>query len=133
MIGTRMAVRVLIVDDEPDAVETCTRLLERWDVICLKAYSGVEAIELIDAERPNLVITDFNMPGPDGLQVAKHAQTTLPPIPVILVTAYHNPSTEFAARRTGVTDYLVKPFTNDELMVSVKQALGESGLGHRRR
>jgi DNA-binding response OmpR family regulator len=75
------------VDDEPDLVDTCARLLARRGHACLIAHTGRQGITLIDRERPRLVLTDLYLPDVDGLSVLRHAAEQVPPIPGILMTA----------------------------------------------
>src|SRR3990170_6530586 len=67
--------KTLIVEDEPDLLETCVRLLRQVGHSCLTARSGREAIALIDAEHPDLVVTDLRLPTLNGLAVTRHARS----------------------------------------------------------
>lgn len=116
---------VLIVDDEPDLVATCARLLRRKGYRCLTASSGREAIGLMDAERPDLVVTDLSMPVADGLLVTRHARRRVPPVPVVLMTAYASRDSELDAREAGAAAFVKKPFTLQELMSAIELALAQ--------
>jgi CheY-like chemotaxis protein len=118
-----MSRTILIVDDEPDLVVNCERLLQREGHSCLQAHTGPDAIRLIDRERPDLVVTDLRLPGAGGLTVAHHARSRVPPIPVILITAYDSPQARIAAKETGVAGYLAKPFSNATFLDAVERAL----------
>ena len=85
--------------------------------------TGPDAIALIDRERPDLVVADLRLPGVDGLAVARHARGRVPPIPVILITAYDSPQARAAARESGVSIYLAKPFANAAFLDAVRRAL----------
>jgi CheY-like chemotaxis protein len=115
---------VLVVDDEPDLVVNCERLLQREGHSCLQAHTGPDAIRLIDRERPDLVVTDLRLPGAGGLTVARHARSRVPPIPVILITAYDSPQARVAAKESGVGSYLAKPFSNAAFLEAVQRSLG---------
>lgn len=115
--------KILIVDDEPDLLETCVRLLRQVGHTCLTASTGREAIALIEAERPNLVVTDFRLPTTDGLAVARHARRSSPPTPVIVFTAYPSPHTKREAHEAGATIFLPKPFSAAEFLDAVSRAL----------
>ncbi len=80
---------VLIVDDDPDAVELLSEFLEREDYHVLKAFGGEEAIEIIEKERPSMVITDLMMPVVDGFEVIRRVRSdpAMSDIPIIVVTA----------------------------------------------
>lgn len=114
---------ILVVDDEPDLVVNCERLLRRVGHVCLQAHSGTEAVGLIDRERPDLVVTDLRLPGADGMAVARHARQHVPPIPVILITGYDSPQARTAAQESGVDVYLAKPFSNAAFLEAVQRAL----------
>jgi CheY-like chemotaxis protein len=114
--------RALIVDDEIDLLDTLRRLLGRCGYTCLTASSGAEAIALIDAEAPDVVVTDLHMSGIDGMAVARHAQGQRPPIPVVLMTACATREAERQAHSLGGTLYLAKPFASADLVNSVARA-----------
>jgi CheY-like chemotaxis protein len=114
---------VLVVDDEPDLVATCERLLARIGHVSIRAYTGPDALALIDREGPDLVVADLRLPGVDGLKVARHARGHVPPIPVILMTAYDSPQARSVARESGVGAYLAKPFSNAAFVDAIQRAL----------
>jgi CheY-like chemotaxis protein len=113
----------LVVDDEPDLVANCERLLRRVGHTPLCAHTGPDAMALIDQEKPDLVVADLRLPGTDGLAVARHARDHTPPIPVILITAYDSPQARSAARESGVGVYLAKPFSNAAFLEAVLRLL----------
>jgi len=118
-----MARTILVVDDEPDLVANCERLLRRLGYTCIQAHTGPDAVALIDRERPDLVVTDLRLPGTDGLAVARRARQHVPPIPVILITAYDSPQARSAASESGAGTYLPKPFSNSAFVDAVQRAL----------
>jgi CheY-like chemotaxis protein len=120
---------ILVVDDEPDLVANCERLLQREGHLCLQAHTGPDAMRAIDQERPDLVVTDLRLPGAGGLTVARHARSRVPPIPVILITAYDSPQARLAARESGVGSYLAKPFSNAAFLEAVQRALAPAPSG----
>ncbi len=113
--------RVLIVDDDADMVTTCAQILSGHGYVCLTASAGSEAIAMMDAERPDLVVTDLHMPGVDGLAVARHARQQVPPIPVVLITAW--PCARGVRDGPLTTARLAKPFANADLVATVRHAL----------
>jgi len=121
-----MARTILVVDDEPDLVANCERLLRRLGHTCLWAHTGPDAVALIDRERPDLVVTDLRLPGTDGLAVTRHARQHVPPIAVILITAYDSPQARTAALASGASTYLPKPFSNSAFVDAVQRALPRS-------
>jgi len=114
---------ILVADDEPDLVTTCERLLQRVGHASLRAYTGLEAMALIDREKPDLVVADLRLPGADGLTVTRHARRQVPPIPVILITAYDSPQARRAASESGVDVYLAKPFSNAAFVDAIQRVL----------
>lgn len=114
---------ILVVDDEPDLVANCERLLQRAGHEFLRAHTGPDAIALMDRQTPDLVVADLRIPGVDGLAVARHARDHVPPIPVILITAYDSAQARASARESGVRIYLAKPFTNAAFLDAVQRAL----------
>jgi CheY-like chemotaxis protein len=118
-----VAFRILLVDDDTDLIDTLARLLRRFSHTCLMASSAEQAIDLIQIESPQLVVTDLHMPGMDGLAIARFAREKTPPIPVILMTAYPTPESDGAARMLGDTLHLRKPFANAEFLKLVQDAL----------
>lgn len=114
-----MPIRTLIVDDEPPARERLKRLLTDIEEIELvgEADSGVQAVEMIEDQKPDLVLLDIQMPGLDGFEVIETLEA--PPL-IIFVTAYD----EYAIRAFEVNalDYLLKPFSQKRLESAVGRA-----------
>jgi len=95
-----------------------------WEV--LRAESGVEALEQADAERPEAILLDVVMPGMDGFATlaALRAKSTTAHIPVILVTAKHEPDDRQRAESLGASGMIAKPFAVEELAGQVAAVLG---------
>ncbi len=128
MGDVRRGLKVLIVDDEPDLARTCARLLERIGYVPLVTGNGQEAIELIDREQPDVVLTDLRLPTVDGLEVLRHARRGARKIPVVLFTAYTSHASRHEALEGGAAVYLPKPFSAAALRGAIEQALtGGSG------
>jgi two-component system response regulator HydG len=115
--------KILVVDDEPDMVSTCQRLLKRLGYDCVTAQTVSDAIRLIDEEHPDLVVTDLNLPVGDGFEVSRHVRQNQPKTPVILITAFLTPETVGQAYANGATGYLSKPFSTTEFSEAVQRAL----------
>jgi CheY-like chemotaxis protein len=123
---------ILVADDEPDLVATCERLLQRVGHTPLRAHSGLEAMALIDRERPDLVVADLRLPGADGLAVTRYARAQIPRIPVILITGYDSAQTRRAASESGVDAYLAKPFSNAVFIDVIQRVLASRFTGDER-
>ncbi len=117
-----MACKILIVDDERDFLNTWERVINRLGYVCLTAGNVPAALRLIEAEQPDLVITDLHFPVGNGFEVIRHVQAKSPGTRVIIVTAYHTPGAREAAA-AGAVDYLAKPFSVAALTTSILRAL----------
>jgi len=125
--------RILIVDDEPDMVDNCARLLRRSGHRCLTATDPRRALALLESERPDLVLTDLKMPEVDGLAVLRRAHELDPTLPVIVITAFATIESAVAAVKEGAFDYLPKTFSVDELTIVVDRALRQRRLAQENR
>jgi two-component system alkaline phosphatase synthesis response regulator PhoP len=116
--------KILIVDDEPDLLKIACFRLEKSGYQILSATDGQSALEMVDKERPDLVLLDLRLPllnGPDVCLRMKKDQN-LKHIPVILFTA----STQNIAEITeacGAQGYITKPFAVDELLEKIKKLI----------
>jgi DNA-binding NtrC family response regulator len=120
--------RILIVDDEPDMVENCARILRRAGHRCLTATDPLRAAALLESERPDLMLTDLKMPGMDGMELMRRAHKIDPALPVVVITAFATIESAVAAVKEGAFDYLPKNFSVDQLNVSVERALRARSL-----
>lgn len=127
------AARVLVVDDHPEVRLLMQRVLQAagYEVRC--AGDGEEALQLLEIEGVDLVITDLAMPKADGLTVLRRIRERNDELPVVLVTG--QPTTESAIRavRYRATEYLTKPFSPETLVDSVRRALQMNRLAELRR
>ena len=117
---------VLLVDDEENVVKNLTNVVD-WPVYgietVLTASDGVEAIEIIQSNHVNLVITDISMPRMDGLQLVRHIRDTYPHIRCVLLTSYSDFSYAKEAISLGVENYLLKPFKPEEMDNTIRKAI----------
>ena len=120
--------RLLIIDDEPEMVENLTRLLRREGYRCISATDGRKGLELLESQRPDVVLTDLKMPEIDGMDLLRRAHKIDPGLPVIMITAFSTIESAVAAIKEGAFDYLPKNFSVDQLRVSVERALRQRRL-----
>jgi DNA-binding NtrC family response regulator len=118
----------LIVDDEPDMVENCVRALERADYRCVGTSDPRQALELLETEGPDVLLTDLKMPEIDGMALLHRAHELDAALPVIVITAFATIESAVAAVREGAFDYLPKNFSVEQLRMSVERALRHRSL-----
>ncbi len=121
--------RILLVDDDPDLVETVEFFLTANDYDVIVATNGKDGLEQAEARKMDLVLLDVTMPGMDGLEVCKrlkaNAMTTS--IPIIMVTAEGKGDDVAHALSAGAKDYVVKPFNLEDLVERIEVVLGDRG------
>ena len=114
---------VLVVDDEAVIREGLTRILEGGGLAVETAKNGHAAIELLQQKEFDLIITDLKMPGMDGFEVLNAVKILQPDTPVIMITGYATVETAVEAMKCGTVDYLVKPFSPEQILEKVHHAL----------
>lgn len=109
--------RILVVDDDPNAVEILTRMLAREGYSAISASSGRLALDTLEVQPIDVILLDVMMPEMDGLQVCEslRADERLRRIPVILLTAKDDMETRSRGMSLGVSEYLTKPINRREL------------------
>jgi two-component system, LytTR family, response regulator AlgR len=114
--------RILLVDDEPLARERLVRLLKKTHpgVTPLQAENGVDALAMVEAHTPDLLLLDIRMPGMDGIEVAMHLQQLDEPPAIIFCTAYDQYA--LAALQHEAVAYLLKPVREKELSAALERA-----------
>ena len=115
--------RILVVDDSPTTVEVLQRNLEAAGYRVLTAGSVAEALEALQVEVVDLVITDVKMPRVSGLDLVRHVRDNYKDTEVTVITGYPNVDGAVSALKHGAADYLTKPFTDAELLAAVREAL----------
>jgi len=110
---------ILIVDDDTTMAQALSDMVGLFDWKTQISHGPRQALQLIQASPPALILLDLNMPGVDGLEVCRYIKRD--PIagrtPVIMVTAEDSPTVQAKAREAGASDYLVKPVDVDRLEV----------------
>jgi DNA-binding NtrC family response regulator len=119
---------VLIVDDEEHIRKIMAIMLGKRGHRCRTAASGAEALEMAAAGSFDVVLTDLNMPGMDGLALLGRLKESFPDTEVIMVTAFASIDTAIEAMRQGAYDYIAKPFNEEEMALVVGKALERSRL-----
>ncbi len=121
--------KILVVDDEAPVRDVVRKGLSQMGGYSVEvAQNGVEAIEKIEKDVFDLVLTDLKMPEMDGIELLKTIKGTRPEVTVILLTAYGSIETAVEAMRIGATDYITKPIDLNDLLIRIAKARKESLL-----
>jgi DNA-binding NtrC family response regulator len=115
--------RILVVDDAPETLEVLHRNLTSKGFQVFTAPGVSEATHILENTTLDLVITDLKMPKMSGLDLIRHIRENFKDIEVMMITGYPSIEGAVEAVRTGAEDYLVKPFTDDELFSAVSRVL----------
>ena len=122
--------KILVVDDDPDLVESVTTILESRNHDIIQAYGGIEGLEKAKAEKPDAIIIDVMMPDKDGYEVCKELKgdPEYSDIPILLLTAVVSqiPNSAYTSRmgmETEADDYIDKPVEPGELAKLVERLL----------
>lgn len=119
---------ILIVDDNYDMLELLQRHLKSFNFHTYKASSVVEAIEVLKTTPINLLITDLQMPEINGIELIKYTSEHFPFIPKLVITGFPSVDTAINAVKSGALDYLIKPFTGEELKKAIQNCLKNDAI-----
>ncbi|MEO9893164.1 sigma-54 dependent transcriptional regulator [Aurantibacter sp.] len=117
---------ILLVDDDINILELLQRHLQAMEYHTFKAVSVKEAVAILKDTTIDLLITDIQMPEVDGLQLLKYTEEHYPDMHKLVVTGYPSVDGALKVIKSGATDYLTKPFTKEELRLSVQKALSHN-------
>ncbi|MBS0182328.1 MAG: sigma-54-dependent Fis family transcriptional regulator [Nitrospira sp.] len=120
--------KILVVDDEQSLRDVLSIMLKRAGYIVTSAKDGEEAIELLNREIFDLVITDLRMSKIDGMEVLKAVKSVSPETVVLIITAFATADSAVEAMKQGAYDYLTKPFQVDEVQLIIRNALEKRRL-----
>lgn len=123
-----MSRSILVVDDKEMMRDSIGSTLTRAGFSVRTACDAKGALKEIAARRPDAVVTDLNMPGMTGIELAGEIQAIDDDIPVILMTAFGTIETAVQAMKKGAYDYITKPFEGDELIISLKRAIAHAAV-----
>lgn len=116
---------ILIADDEPLVRQALRALLASAGFRVREAGGGAEALGIMAADRPSLVISDIHMPGNDDLAFVRSVAEKYPGLPVILLTAFPSVETAMASVNLAVAGYLVKPPDASKVLAAVRSVIGQ--------
>ena len=115
-------VRIILVDDEEEFLQSATRALERRDVAVSTAKNGEEALRMIEHHIFHVAVLDVKMPGIDGVELFRRMKNKIPDLPVIILTGHGSIAQAFETSKEGIYDYITKPCDMDALVLKIKEA-----------
>lgn len=122
--------KILLVDDDPSILKILSELMATFGYDSATAESGFEAIEKLEHDFFNIVLTDMVMQGMDGMELLKHIHNHYPGIQVIITTGYDCTFSYTEVIRAGASDFISKPFNTDELEAKINRLVREIELMH---
>lgn len=120
--------KIIIVDDEADVLDLCSRILAADGYQIRTAPNGYEAIDIATQEHFDLLLTDVKMPGLTGLEIAQTLKKHDPNIICVTMTGYSTIDMVIEALRLGVDEFITKPFSTQELSLIIAKALEKERL-----
>jgi len=120
--------KVLLIDDDASLRRVTEYSLHSAGFQVLSAVDGKQGLASFQADQPQVVITDIQMPGVSGYEVLQQVKAARPETVVIVITAYSSVEKAVEAMKQGAYDYLAKPFSRDELVMVVEKAFNLLGL-----
>lgn len=122
---------ILVIDDSREIVRHLTEtVLPSFGYHTMHAYDGQAGLDIIREKKPDLVMLDYNLPQMTGLDILQQMAQESLKSPVVLMTGYGSELSAIEAFRLGAKDYLIKPFTVDEIVETIDRALVETRLLH---
>ncbi len=123
-----MTIKILVVDDEALIRESMQANLNHAGYETHTASNGRDALLELDCDNYDLLITDLIMDNISGLELIKTVKETTPTLPVIIMTGYGELKSAIEALQLGTADYILKPYNNDQLMLTISNCLEQQEL-----
>jgi len=120
--------KILIVDDDPQIRMTLSDRLRANDYRIVQAGNGIQGLESVKNENPDLMLLDLQMPEMDGMEMLRHVVKNFPELLVIILTAHGSIEQAVEAMKLGAFDFLPKPCKPDHILLLVQRALERKGL-----
>jgi ActR/RegA family two-component response regulator len=131
--NTAHSPHVLLVEDEAGVAKGLKMILSKEGYAVDVTKTGLKALEVFRGNGFELVVTDLRLPDIDGLDVVRVIKEERPETKVVIITGYPSVSSAVESAKLGVSDYLRKPFTDDDFMAAVREAFVEKELDTRER
>jgi len=116
-------IKILIVDDDPDFLKLMEARISSWGYDVSLARSEPQAIELVKKDKPDMVILDYRLPDKDGVAVLKEIRMIDEKMPVVMLTAYPQESTQQDAGKLGISAFVPKLSSFQDMHTSLKAVI----------
>lgn len=127
-IASKVLPKILVVDDEKDICKALEFILKMQDYEVKTADSGEKAVDMIKKETFDVILTDLKMGRVDGMEVLEKAKEIAPDTAVIIMTAFGSIESAVDAMKRGAGDYIIKPFYNEEILLTVQKNIEQKRL-----
>jgi len=117
------SIRILVIDDEPVICDGCRLPLADRGFVVDTCQSGTKGLEMLLGAEYDLALLDMKLPDMNGMEILRHVKNEKPGIYIIVMTGYSSVKNAVGAMKLGAFDYIAKPFTDDELLISVQRAV----------
>lgn len=121
--NSKISNRVLLIDDEPYIIEILSQEMKERGIECLRASNGLMALSLIEKEKPAVIVSDYKMPGLNGIELLQHLRNLQINIPVIWITGNADEQVMSEAWKLGIYHLFQKPFDPEEVANEAFSAL----------
>lgn len=121
-----MTIKILVIDDDTAITELISALLKIHGFDVITTNSGLEGVQLVREKNPGVVLLDLMMPDLDGWQVCKEVRT-FSNVPILILSAIHDPFMVANVLDVGADDFLVKPVSSDMLVARIRKMIRQTG------
>ncbi len=120
--------KILIVDDEAIMRDSLTEWLKEDNFEPIAIENGMEALEFLEKDKPNVILADIKMPGMDGITLLQKIREKHDDIPVIMITAHATVDNAVESMKKGAYDYIMKPFPPEKISFLIKRIVEHQDL-----
>ena len=117
---------ILVVDNHQNILELLSNLLQMYKYQTFCALDTQSALKLLDEEKVDCVVTDVEMPKPNGFDLLDEVKNRYPQVPVIMISSYANAKMEKQAHDSGASGFTAKPFSIEKLQQMIEHALDKT-------
>jgi len=121
--------KILVCEKEDVLLTALEFRMNKHQFQTLRAHNAEEALEILDTEHPDFMVTDSKAGSMTGLELIKKARQSRPDLPIILISPMDDPEDILAAFQAGARDFITKPFNPAELVLRIRKVFQESEVG----